>query len=195
MMPDLPNVGIERDMEQFVVPCIHFPLLFAQHAMSYNALLYIIAPHILMHHLIALLCEQEFWENPRFRSDGMKIYPTLVIRGTGLYELWKTGRYRSYAPNVLIELVARVLALLPPWCRAFRVQRDIPMPLVSSGVEHGNLREHALARMRELGLRCREVRTREVGIQQIHHKVKPYKVSATRRSFQSSTNIFANFSQ
>ena len=29
--------------------------------------------------------------------------------------------------------------------------RDIPMPLVTSGVEHGNLRELALARMRDLG--------------------------------------------
>ena len=54
--------------------------------------------------------------------------------------------------------------------------RDIPMPLVSSGVEHGNLRELALARMNDLGTQCRDVRTREVGIQEIHHKVKPYEV-------------------
>ena len=54
--------------------------------------------------------------------------------------------------------------------------RDIPMPLVSSGVEHGNLRELALARMKDLGTQCRDVRTREVGIQEIHHKVKPYEV-------------------
>ena len=53
MMPDLPNVGVERDMESF----------------------------------------REFFESPLFRADGLKIYPTLVIRGTGLYELWKTGRY------------------------------------------------------------------------------------------------------
>lgn len=53
MMPDLPNVGVERDMESF----------------------------------------KEFFESPSFRADGLKIYPTLVIRGTGLYELWKTGRY------------------------------------------------------------------------------------------------------
>lgn len=53
MMPDLPHVGVERDMESF----------------------------------------KEFFESPRFRADGLKIYPTLVIRGTGLYELWKTGRY------------------------------------------------------------------------------------------------------
>ena len=51
------------------------------------------------------------------------------------------------------------------------MQRDIPMPLVSSGVEKGNLRELALARMGDLGLHCRDVRTREAGIQDIHHKV------------------------
>ena len=51
------------------------------------------------------------------------------------------------------------------------LQRDIPMPLVTSGVEKGNLRELALARMGDLGLQCRDVRTREAGIQDIHHKV------------------------
>lgn len=39
---------------------------------------------------------KEFFENPDFRADGLKIYPTLVIRGTGLYELWKNGKYRNY---------------------------------------------------------------------------------------------------
>lgn len=66
---------------------------------------------------------KEFFANPAFRPDGMKLYPTLVIRGTGLYELWKTGRYKSYPPNLLIDVVARILALVPPWCRVYRVQR------------------------------------------------------------------------
>jgi len=43
MMPDLPNVGWERDVE----------------------------------------CFREFFENPEFRTDGLKLYPTLVIRGEG----------------------------------------------------------------------------------------------------------------
>lgn len=51
------------------------------------------------------------------------------------------------------------------------------MTLCRSGVEHGNLRELALARMKDLGLQCRDVRTREVGIQEIHNKVRPYDVS------------------
>lgn len=46
------------------------------------------------------------------------------------------------------------------------------MPLVSSGVENGNLRELALQRMRDFGLTCRDVRNREVGLHEIHHKVR-----------------------
>jgi elongator complex protein 3 len=47
------------------------------------------------------------------------------------------------------------------------------MPLVSSGVENGNLRELVLARMKDMNLPCRDVRTREVGIREVHHKLKP----------------------
>uniref|UniRef100_A0A061QU56 Elongator complex protein 3 n=1 Tax=Tetraselmis sp. GSL018 TaxID=582737 RepID=A0A061QU56_9CHLO len=146
MMPDLPNVGWERDMESF----------------------------------------REFFENPDFRTDGLKLYPTLVIRGTGLYELWKKGLYKNYAPEKLVDLVARVLAMVPPWVRVYRIQRDIPMPLVTSGVEKGNLRELALARMGRLGLQCRDVRTRECGIQDLHHKVRPNAVELVRRDYTAN---------
>lgn len=143
MMPDLPNVGMERDIEQF----------------------------------------REYFENPAFRTDGLKIYPTLVIRGTGLYELWRTGRYKNYTPNALIDLVARILALVPPWTRIYRVQRDIPMPLVTAGVENGNLRELALARMKDFGTTCRDVRTREVGINEVKNKIRPNQVELVRRDY------------
>ncbi|MES1916922.1 MAG: Elongator subunit, partial [Cercozoa sp. M6MM] len=113
----------------------------------------------------------EFFENPQFRVDGLKLYPTLVIRGTGLYELWKTGAYRNYDPDVLVDLLARIMALVPPWTRVYRIQRDIPMPLVTSGVEHGNIRELVLQRMADLGLPCRDIRTREIGIKNIHEKI------------------------
>ena len=45
-----------------------------------------------------------------------------VSLGTGLYELWKKGLYRNYPPDRLVDLVARVLALLPPWVRVYRIQ-------------------------------------------------------------------------
>jgi histone acetyltransferase (RNA polymerase elongator complex component) len=46
--------------------------------------------------------------------------------------------------------------------------RDIPLPLVSSGCENsGNLRELALNRMKDFGAECRDVRYREVGVPSI----------------------------
>jgi len=146
MMPDLPNMGMERDVEGF----------------------------------------KEYFENPAFRTDGLKVYPTLVIRGTGLYELWKSGKYKNYDPNSLVDLVAKILSLVPPWVRIYRIQRDIPMPLVSSGVENGNLRELATKRMKDLNLPCRDVRTREVGIQEIHNNILPQNVELVRRDYYAN---------
>mmetsp|Transcript_6557 Transcript_6557/g.10719 ORF Transcript_6557/g.10719 Transcript_6557/m.10719 type:complete len:553 (-) Transcript_6557:65-1723(-) len=143
MMPDLPNMGRDRDLDGF----------------------------------------REYFENPNFRSDGLKIYPTLVIRGTGLYELWKTGNYKNYTPDELVDVIAQILAMVPPWTRVYRIQRDIPMPLVTSGVDHGNLRELALKRMDELELQCRDVRTREVGIKQIHQRINPNQIELVRRDY------------
>ena len=57
------------------------------------------------------------------------------------------------------------------------------MPLVTSGVENGNLRELALARMQELNMACRDVRTREGGIKQIHQRINPNQVELIRRDY------------
>jgi elongator complex protein 3 len=57
---------------------------------------------------------REYFENPQFRSDGLKIYPTLVIRGTGLYELWKNGKYKNYTPEELVDVIAQIMALGQP---------------------------------------------------------------------------------
>lgn len=146
MMPNLPNVPVERDLAQF----------------------------------------REYFDNPDFRSDGLKIYPTLVIKGTGLFELWKNNKYKNYSPDELVDFLARILAFVPPWTRIYRVQRDIPMTLVSSGVEHGNIRELALARMRDYKTVCRDVRTREVGIKGIHESILPEEIELVRRDYAAN---------
>ena len=45
------------------------------------------------------------------------------------------------------------------------------MPLVTSGVDNGNLRELALKKMKEMNLVCRDVRTREIGIKDVADKI------------------------
>lgn len=55
-------------------------------------------------------------------ADCTACYITRTASGTGLYELWKRGLYRNYPPDKLVDLVARVLSLLPPWVRVYRIQ-------------------------------------------------------------------------
>ncbi len=40
--------------------------------------------------------------------------------------------------------------------------------------------------MRDLGLTCRDVRTREVGVKDIHHRVRPDQVELVRRDYWAS---------
>ncbi len=106
---------------------------------------------------------RRLWEEPAFRPDFLKIYPTLVLPDTGLHAEWAAGRYRPYDTETAADLLARMKAILPPWVRIQRIQRDIPSRLVADGVRASNLRELALARLRAAGGACRCLRCREPG--------------------------------
>ncbi|MCI4360055.1 MAG: tRNA uridine(34) 5-carboxymethylaminomethyl modification radical SAM/GNAT enzyme Elp3 [Thermoplasmata archaeon] len=98
-----------------------------------------------------------------FRPDMLKIYPTLVIPGTGLHEEWKAGQYEPYDTETAATLLARIKGILPPWVRIQRIQRDIPARLIAAGVRTSNLRQVALRKLAEDGGKCRCLRCREAG--------------------------------
>ncbi|MDD1661995.1 MAG: tRNA uridine(34) 5-carboxymethylaminomethyl modification radical SAM/GNAT enzyme Elp3 [Methanomicrobiales archaeon] len=99
----------------------------------------------------------------RFRPDFLKIYPTLVTPGSGIEELHLRGEYEPFPEPELVDLIARAKAMIPPYVRLQRVQRDIPAKLITAGSTHGNLRQLAKARLAELGGTCRCIRCREAG--------------------------------
>jgi len=45
------------------------------------------------------------------RPDGVRIYPTVIVRGTALYELWRAGKYREHTVEDAVEICARLLPL------------------------------------------------------------------------------------
>lgn len=98
-----------------------------------------------------------------FKPDMLKIYPTLVIPGTELYEMWKRGKYEPLSTEKAVELVAKVKAMVPYWVRINRVQRDLPVSAVAAGVDKGNLRQLVKEYMERRGMECRCIRCREVG--------------------------------
>lgn len=107
---------------------------------------------------------RELFENPQFRPDYLKIYPTLVVEGTELYEMYLRGEYKPLEDDDAAELVSRVKALLPRYVRLQRVQRDIPAHLIVAGVKKSNLRQLAGNRLKERGKKCSCIRCREAGL-------------------------------
>lgn len=94
--------------------------------------------------------------------DEIKIYPTQLLEGTGLYEIWKRGGYRPYTTEELIHLIADVKPTIPRYCRVNRVIRDIPSTYVVEGNKRTSLRQDVHAELKRRGTRCNCIRCREV---------------------------------
>jgi len=137
---------------------------------------------------------RRLFADPAFRPDMLKLYPTLVIPGTPLYDDWQAGRFTPYDEATVVDLLARAKAELPPWVRIQRIQRDIPARLIAAGVRRGNLRELVHDRLAADGRRCRCLRCREVGRRAIP---SPTAFELTERSYAAGNGreVFLAFEE
>jgi elongator complex protein 3 len=103
------------------------------------------------------------FNDPMFKPDMLKIYPTLVVKGTRLYDWWTNNEYEPFTTEDGVELLSKVKQIIPPWIRVMRVQRDIPLHQIEAGVTKSNLRQLVKERLKELGTNCNCIRCREVG--------------------------------
>lgn len=106
---------------------------------------------------------KQMFEDERFKPDMLKIYPTLVVKGTVLYDEWSAGRYRPMTLEETVDLLVDVKKSVPPWVRILRIQRDIPVQLIEDGVRKSHLRELVMRELKDEGARCRCIRCREIG--------------------------------
>lgn len=104
------------------------------------------------------------FKNEEFKPDYLKIYPTLVVEGTELYEMWKRGEYKPIHEDEAVEIIAYAKKKMPKWVRLQRIQRDIPSQYIEGGVKKSNLRQLAKKRLAKEGYKCRCVRCREAGL-------------------------------
>jgi len=112
------------------------------------------------------MCIQDFkeiFENSDWRPDYLKIYPTLVVKGTRTYDMWKRGEYEPLNNEEATELVSEIMSMVPKYTRITRIQRDIPAPNIEAGVKKSNLRQLANNHLVENGGKCNDIRSREVG--------------------------------
>ena len=106
---------------------------------------------------------RSIYEDERFKPDTLKIYPTLVIKGTALYKMWEAGQYKSYPLDDIIGLIEYAESTAPPWLRIMRIERDIPSTFVEGGVKITNLRQKVLEKMDKENKKATDIRSREVG--------------------------------
>ncbi|WP_406659955.1 tRNA uridine(34) 5-carboxymethylaminomethyl modification radical SAM/GNAT enzyme Elp3 [Methanolobus sp. ZRKC3] len=106
---------------------------------------------------------KRLFEDPRFKPDYLKIYPTLVTEGTELHKMWERGEYDALNDTDAVDLLAEVKSCIPKWVRLQRIQRDIPAQQILAGVRKSNVRQLAHEKLIHDGGKCRCIRCREVG--------------------------------
>lgn len=103
------------------------------------------------------------FNDTRFKPDVIKIYPTLVLKGTDLYRLWKKGEFTPYSDEEAVKLIVEIKKMMPKWVRTMRIHRDIPSYLIEAGVKKSNLGELVYEKLKDENNMCRCIRCRDVG--------------------------------
>jgi elongator complex protein 3 len=102
------------------------------------------------------------FEDERFRPDGLKLYPTMVVAGTELEKWYQEGRYQPYDADTMINLTVKIKSIVPRYVRISRVLRDIPAKFIVAGLKD-SLRDVVRERMRREAIECKCIRCREYG--------------------------------
>jgi len=104
---------------------------------------------------------KELFTNPDYMPDALKIYPTTVLKGTGLHGMWKAGKYQPLSTEDAADIIVKAKKHVPKWCRIMRIQRDIPSTAIDAGPNMTNMRQLVERKMKEKGVICRCIRCRE----------------------------------
>lgn len=122
------------------------------------------------------------WTDERFRPDGLKLYPTMVVENTGLEKWYREGKYTPYDNETMFNLIADIKAEVPEYVRISRVLRDIPSRFIVAGLKD-SLRDIVKERMKREGKECVCIRCREYG-----HRVKEHRDIADPRLVRMDYN-------
>ncbi|PIS41447.1 MAG: tRNA uridine(34) 5-carboxymethylaminomethyl modification radical SAM/GNAT enzyme Elp3 [Candidatus Kerfeldbacteria bacterium CG08_land_8_20_14_0_20_42_7] len=127
------------------------------------------------------------FDHEQFQPDMLKIYPTVVVKSSLLYQWWKKGDYKPYDDATLRKLLIEIKKKIPPYVRINRLIRDIP----GNDIIDGNLITNLRQKMQQQGARCQCIRCREARSK----KVTEQDIEIVERAYAScgGTEIFISF--
>jgi len=140
---------------------------------------------------------KELFADPSYRPDALKIYPTLVMPGTPLYEQYNKGQFKPLNTLEAAELLIELKKYVPEYCRIMRVLRDIPTKYTIDGVDITNFRQLVHTLMKKQGIeckciRCREPRNKIIDFDNIRLLRKNYQSSGGQEIFLSYEDVKNN---
>ena len=131
---------------------------------------------------------KEIFSNPDFQPDLLKIYPTVVTKGTGLEKAWRAKKYKPYSVKTLFKLLVDIKKIIPDYVRIIRLIRDIPNESILAGNKITNLREALQKELIESKvscqcIRCREARENITNLSQAKLFIEEYRASGATEYF------------
>lgn len=100
---------------------------------------------------------------PSYLPDEVKLYPCMLVDGTGLCAHYADGSWRPYSEEELIDVLLTDTLATPPYVRISRMIRDISAHDIVAGNKKINLRQSVETRAKQADEPIREIRHREIG--------------------------------
>ena len=136
---------------------------------------------------------KKLFSDSQLRPDMLKIYPSLVIENTPLYEDYKQGKYIPYSDEDMIKVLTEAKKNVPKWVRIMRVQREISPGEIIAGPKSGNLRQIVHQNLARQGFSCRCIRCREVGLSNKKSDGKEVKLNRIDYDSSGGKEVFLSY--
>lgn len=123
-----------------------------------------------------------------FQPDEVKLYPCVLVEGTGLCERFEDHTWQPYSEPSLVDVLVSDTCATPAFTRISRMIRDISAPDIKAGNKKVNLRQLVEQRIDSEGLATAEIRHREVSLanvaaEDLSLEVVEYETTATNERF------------
>ena len=136
---------------------------------------------------------KKLFNDSNFKPDMLKIYPSLVLENTALYNDFIAKKYTPYSDEEMLNVLTEAKKIVPKWVRIMRVQREITPNEIQAGPKSGNLRQMIHKRLKEQGYSCKCIRCREAGLSRKNMPSEVLKLNREEYDSSSGKEIFLSF--
>jgi len=136
---------------------------------------------------------KKLFNDSELKPDMLKIYPSLVLKNTALYDDFIAKKYTPYSDEEMLTVLTEVKKMVPKWVRIMRIQREITSSEIQAGPKSGNLRQIIHKRLKDQGYSCKCIRCREAGLSRKNMQTEFLKLNRQEYDSSNGREIFISF--